>query len=189
MTPPSVTPRRIGLVADLHDHVPNLRAALPWWRDGSDVLLVLGDLVSPFVLALLARGYERPIHVVYGNNDGDRHRMAGVASGFEHVRLHGEFARLELGGRVVVAHHFPDVAAALDPRGVDLVAFGHDHRARAWLHDGCWRVNPGTLMGYDPLRDRDVSPSWAVYDAAAHAVTFWRPGATGAERYVPDDAT
>jgi len=173
-TPAQGRPLRVGLLADVHDHVRALRRALPWLAQHTDVLLVLGDLVAPFVLRRIAEGYEGPIHVVFGNNDGDRHLLGAVAAGFPHVRMHGELYRGVLGGRRVAAQHFPTIAELIDPTAADLIAFGHDHRARAFLRGDAWAVNPGTLMGYDPAADADVPASWAVYDAGQHAVAFWR---------------
>ncbi len=177
-TPPPAGPvpshLRVGLLADVHDHVRPLRLALPWLARHTDVLLVLGDLVAPFVLRRIAEGYERPVHVVFGNNDGDRHLLGAVAAGFPHVRMHGELYRGVLGNRRVAAQHFPTIAELIDPTAADLIAFGHDHRARAFLRGDAWAVNPGTLMGYDPAADADVPASWAVYDTAQHALTFWR---------------
>jgi putative phosphoesterase len=166
--------RRLGLLADVHDHVWNLDLALPWLAEHTDALIVLGDLVSPFVLAAIGRGYGSGVHVVFGNNDGDRHRLTVTAGRFDHVSVHGEIVRRAWGGRRVVAQHFPEVAAAIDGREADLVAFGHDHRARASRREGAWLVNPGTLMGYDPAAEGDVPASWAVYDTREHAVAFWR---------------
>jgi len=170
---------RLGLLADVHDHVRALRRALPWLAQHTDVLLVLGDLVAPFVLRRIAEGYEQPVHVVFGNNDGDRHLLGAVAAGFPHVRMHGELFHATLGGRRVAAQHFPTIAELIDPTAADLIAFGHDHRARAFRRGDAWAVNPGTLMGYDPAADADVPVSWAVYDAGQHAVAFWRLGADG----------
>jgi putative phosphoesterase len=180
--------RRLGLVADVHDHVWNLGRALPWLAAHTDALVVVGDLVSPFVLGLIGRGYDRRVEVVFGNNDGDRHRLVATAARFEQVTIHGEVLRLAWSGRRVVAQHYPEIAAVVDPREADLIAFGHDHRARAVRRDGAWSVNPGTLMGYDPAAGSDVSASWAVYDAHDHAVAFWRLESGAVAPWWPDEA-
>jgi uncharacterized protein len=167
-------PLRIGLLSDVHDHVRALRPAVASLAATSDVLLVLGDLVAPFVLRRIAEGYERPVHVVFGNNDGDTHRLTATAAAFAHVRVHGELFHGTLGGRRVAAQHYPAIADLIDPGAADLVAYGHDHRASAEQRRDAWYVNPGTLMGYDPTADADVAASWAVYDGATHTVAFWR---------------
>ena len=167
-------PLRIGLLADVHDHVRALRPAIASLAKNSDVLIVLGDLVAPFVLRRIAEGYERPVHVVFGNNDGDTHRLTATAAAFGHVRVHGELLHATLGGRRVAAQHYPGIADLIDPGAADLVAYGHDHRAHAEQRRDAWFVNPGTLMGYDPTADADVAASWAIYDGATHTVAFWR---------------
>jgi len=178
-------PLRLGLLADVHDHVHALRRALPWLARHTDVLLVLGDLVAPFVLRRIGEGYPGTVHVVFGNNDGDRHLLGAVAAGFPHVRMHGELYRGTLGGRRVAAQHFPTIAELIDPTAADLIAYGHDHRARAERRGDALVVNPGTLMGYDPASDADVPASWAVYDAGQHRVAFWRLVGDEAEGWEP----
>ncbi len=167
-------PLRIGLLADIHDHVHALERALPWLREHTDVLLVLGDLVAPFVMKQLGSHYPKRIHVVFGNNDGDRHRLCATANDFPQVRLHGELFRHVLGNRSVIAQHYASIADVIDPAAADLVAFGHDHRARRSKRKETWFVNPGALMGFDPVIDADVPASWAVYDGGSHTVGFWR---------------
>jgi putative phosphoesterase len=165
---------RLALVADIHDHVAALHGALPHWREQSDALLLLGDLVAPFVLRHLASGYPKPIALVFGNNDGDRQLLTQVAAGSPQVRIHGEFLRGEFAGRRVASTHYPAIAEALDPRAFDLIAFGHDHRARIQAREGAKLVNPGTLLGFDPGRDAAVPVSWAIYDTEGGAVDFWQ---------------
>ncbi len=179
------TPLRIGLLADIHDHVHALERALPWLGEHTDVLLVLGDLVAPFVMKQLGANYPKRIHVVFGNNDGDLHRLCATAANYPHVRIHGELFRNVLGNRTVIAQHYPSIADVVDPNAADLVAYGHDHRARRSQRAGAWFVNPGALMGYDPVIDTDVPASWAVYDGASHTVGFWRLEGDAVEAWEP----
>jgi uncharacterized protein len=170
----TAAPLRIGLLADVHDHVRALRPAVASLAANSDVLIVLGDLVAPFVLRRIAEAYEGPVHVVFGNNDGDTSRLTATAAAFGHVRVHGELFHGTLGGRRIAAQHYPGIADLIDPGAADLVAYGHDHRAFAEQRRDAWYVNPGTLMGYDPTADAEVAASWAIYDGATHTVAFWR---------------
>jgi putative phosphoesterase len=185
MIPP--TPLRVALLSDIHDRVDALKAALPHLCAQSDVLLVLGDFVSPFVLRLLVAGYPAPIHVVFGNNDGDRFRLGAVAATAPQVRVHGEVLTLELAGRRIFAQHYPEVALTADHAAFDLIAYGHDHRAARVQTAGAVRVNPGPLMGYDPARDVAVACSWASYECGSGAVTFYRLCEDGAEVWDPTE--
>lgn len=100
---------KIAIVSDIHDHVWNLAKAIPHLRK-ADAVLCCGDLCSPFVLAQLAAGVSAPIHLVFGNNDGD-HRLTETAAAHDHVTLHGTFFRGELGGVSVAMTHYPLVPA------------------------------------------------------------------------------
>lgn len=181
---------RIALISDIHDRVDHLAAALGALTDPDgtagrcDALLCLGDLCSPFVLAQLAEGFAGPVHLVFGNNDADTFRMTRLASGHDHLTLHGEFAVVELAGRRIGLTHFPAVAEACDPRAFDLIAYGHDHtfaigRAGVERSEGdAWRVNPGPLMGWSPSVG-EVPASFAVWDTDRDTVDGFRLGAGG----------
>ena len=79
---------RIAILSDIHDNVWKLDAALHAVRD-SDAMLCCGDLCSPFVIHQLARGFKGPIHIVFGNNDGDLYRISANSRHYENIRLHG----------------------------------------------------------------------------------------------------
>jgi len=71
---------KIAIFSDIHDHIWNLEAALGAIQ-ACDALLVCGDLCSPFIIDQLANGFPaRPIHIVFGNNDGDLFRMSRRAA-------------------------------------------------------------------------------------------------------------
>lgn len=141
---------KIAVVSDVHDHVHNLRAVL---RElgSADLLVCPGDLCAPFMVDELADGFAGPVHVVFGNNDGDTYRIARAAGERPAVTLHGEFGRLppeEAGGARVAVHHFPEVGRALaDGDRYDLVFFGHSHEWEVGRAGGTVYVNPGEVMG------------------------------------------
>jgi uncharacterized protein len=166
---------RIAVLSDVHDHVWNLHAALASLED-ADALLFCGDLCSPFVVGLMAEGFSgRPIEVVFGNNDGDLFRIAQNAAKHDHVTLRGEVFKGELGGTRVAVNHFPDIAAELVAGGAfDLVCSGHDHIFRIERRSRTLAVNPGTLLGYEPVSRRDVPATFAVYDTNTGEATGYR---------------
>jgi putative phosphoesterase len=172
---------KLAVVSDVHDHVWNLRAALAS-LDDADALVFCGDFCSPFVLALLAEGFQgRPIHAVFGNIDGDLFRIAQNAARHEHVQLHGEVFKGELGGLRVAVNHFPDLALELARSGrFDLVCFGHDHRYRIEQEAGL-AVNPGTLLGWDPAARADVPATFAVVDTGAREAVFFEVAGGGVQ--------
>jgi len=148
---------KIAILSDIHDNVWNLTKLLSGLE--ADVLIFCGDFCAPFTLKQIAEGFAGPIHVVFGNNDGDQMLLGRVAGRFEHVTLHGQFAELELGGSQVAVAHYPEIGKAL-ARGetYDLVCHGHSHEKTIKRGKRTVRVNPGEVMG------RLGTPTYAVYD-------------------------
>lgn len=166
---------RVAILSDIHDNIWNLNAALRH-MPATDALICCGDLCSPFVVGLLATGYAKPIHIVFGNNDGDLYRIALQASRFDHVNLHGEYFEDTFGRRRVAVTHYPDIAASIGASNnqVDVVCFGHNHRYEVRRENGVLLLNPGPIMGYDPNASLDVPATFLVYDAPAHDARGYR---------------
>ncbi len=151
---------KIALFSDSHDNIWMLEIALKQVQGrGVDVLLHCGDLCSPFVVKLLAESVPGPIHLVFGNNDGDGRLIQVVGSKFPNVTHHGIYAELEIGGRKIAAIHYPEPALRIAQSGqFDLVAYGHDHIKHHELIGPTHFVNPGEIMGMDH------APTWGLYD-------------------------
>ena len=148
---------KIAVLSDTHDNIWVLKDLLA--RLQADALLFCGDFCAPFTLAQIAEGFAGPVHVVFGNNDGDKLLMSQVASRFPHVTLHGDLAELELDGRKVVVSHYPQIGRALARSGVyDLVCYGHNHESTVEQVGPTVLVNPGEVMG------RFGRSTYAVYD-------------------------
>jgi putative phosphoesterase len=138
---------KLLILSDIHDNIWKLDEALERGK-GAEVLLCLGDLCSPFVVPRLAKGFEGPIHIVYGNNDGDRYRITNNARKEKSVTLHGEFADLDLGGLRVALVHFDDIGRAIAGNpAYDLVCYGHNHEYETAREGKTRRINPGAIMG------------------------------------------
>ncbi len=152
---------RIGILSDIHDNIWALDEALSRLAD-CDALLCLGDICSPFTMIAIAEGFTGPVHVVWGNNDGDREHVVHSVSRLGRVTFHGEFGELEFDGRRVAITHWPDLAQALAKGGqYALVCHGHNHRRRVDQVGPTLLVNPGEVMG------RFGEKSIAIYDTAA----------------------
>ena len=149
---------RIAVCSDIHDNIWKLEELLKRIQ-GCDALIFCGDFCAPFTLAQMAEGFPGPVHVVWGNNDGDKWLLAKNAASACNVTLHGEMARLELGGRTIAANHYPEIARPLAASGdFDAVFFGHDHTARSERIGKALLLNPGEVMG------RFGKSTFAVYD-------------------------
>jgi putative phosphoesterase len=158
---------RLAILSDIHDNIWKLEAALPHLA-GVEAVLFCGDLCSPFTLDRLARGSAgRPVHVVWGNNEGDVRLMVKLIAATGNVTLHGQLAELEFDGLRVAVNHYPEIARRLAESGAyDLVCYGHDHTAHEErLSNGATLLNPGEVMGLQ-------GPSTlALFDTAARAAT------------------
>ncbi|HSJ04995.1 MAG TPA: YfcE family phosphodiesterase [Verrucomicrobium sp.] len=151
---------KIAVLSDIHDNLTNLAAATRQVADiQAEALLFLGDFCAPFTLAQLAESFSGPIHVVFGNNDGDLFLISRVAGKHTHVTLHGQLAELELGGRKIGLNHYPDISRRLAESGAyDAVFSGHDHQRYVHQIGKTLWANPGEVMG------RFGKPSFGVYD-------------------------
>jgi putative phosphoesterase len=159
---------KLAILSDIHDNIWKLAEALPGVA-AADAVLFCGDLCSPFTLDRLARGAAgKPVHVVWGNNEGDIRLMQKVTADLDHLTLHGPLAELELDGLRVAVNHYPEIARRLAASGAyDLVCYGHDHRAHTErLPEGAVLLNPGEIMG---LYGRST---WAVFDTQNRSATF-----------------
>jgi putative phosphoesterase len=115
----------------------------------ADVVLHCGDLCSPFMIKELAEPLrDVPIHIVWGNNEGDTFTIGKVAQAYSNVTLHGAMAKIRIGDLGIAINHYPWIAEDLAKSGsYDLVCYGHDHQAKdEWVGE-CLLLNPGELMG------------------------------------------
>jgi putative phosphoesterase len=152
---------RIGIISDIHDNLWVLEEALAPLKQ-CDLLLCLGDLCSPFTMIAIAEGFAGPIHVVWGNNDGDRVHLQNSVQKLGRVTFYGEFGELTVDGRAVAFTHWPDLARALAAGGqYALVCYGHNHRRNVEPVGETLLVNPGEVMGRFGVR------SVAIYDTAS----------------------
>ena len=138
----------IGVVSDTHDNIWKLDESFQHLRKAKAVLHC-GDLCSPFMIRRLGQGLDGlPVHIVWGNNEGDRLAIAQVAEGYPDIHLEGQVALLELGGWRIAVNHYPEIAAEFAASGdFDLVCYGHDHKAHLSKVGKCVLLNPGELMG------------------------------------------
>lgn len=138
---------KVAIMSDIHDNLNLLRRALDFCQN-ADALICCGDLCSPFVAKELALGFSRPIHVVFGNNDGDRFRIAANAAQFSQLHFHGEYVELELAGRVFSVNHFDNIGRAIaTSERFDVVCFGHTHRFEITPIGRTLIINPGEVYG------------------------------------------
>ena len=158
---------KIALISDIHDNVWNLQKALEHEQlQATEALLCCGDLCSPFIIKLLGQAYQKPIHLVLGNNDGDVAAIIAVAGNFSNIYIHGEYFRGELNGSTIAMNHYPDKAKLLaENGGYDVVCYGHDHQLVTDRKIGnTLLLNPGSIMGYNGGKLKETTPTFVILD-------------------------
>jgi putative phosphoesterase len=157
---------RIAIISDIHDNIPKLRTALAT-MGSVDALVCCGDLCSPFIAKELGLGFSGPIHIVFGNNDGDRYRIAEGAKKYPHIHIHGEFVDLEFGGKRVAINHFDNMGLAMvGSQDYDVVCYGHNHQFEIAQQGRTLVVNPGEIYGL-----LTGHSTFAIYDTETHEAT------------------
>ncbi|MCH8829952.1 MAG: YfcE family phosphodiesterase [Planctomycetes bacterium] len=138
---------RVGVFADCHDHLDNVRHAVAAFNRAECRLVIFaGDLVSPMVVPVL-RKLRCPLIGCFGDNDGNK---TGILGGMKIVGALGEppFAVLLDDGTRVLLTHVPQSVRGLTD-GFQVVISGHTHRPR--IHrdeDGVLYLNPGETSGW-----------------------------------------
>lgn len=143
----------IAILSDSHDHIPNLHRAISRAnREGAELLIHCGDLISPFMLPYL-HAFHGPVHLIYGNNAGDQHLIASrCATRFENIHHHGTHGAIVAGSFRIAFHHYPELAREQALSGAhDLVCYGHDHLFFVERLGNCFLINPGDLLGKDAI--------------------------------------
>ncbi|MEM9913789.1 MAG: metallophosphoesterase [Planctomycetota bacterium] len=154
---------KIGILSDTHDRLPTMRRALQLFaRLEVDAVFHAGDLVAPFAAKLLtpeagvlpAKLFPGAVHVIYGNNDGERDGLKNVlpqiVDGPLRVTLDTPGC---LDGKTTIAMaHFRDWFKPADLTGADVVISGHDHTADIQTRPAGERevlfINPGECCGW-----------------------------------------
>ena len=153
----------IAVLSDVHDNIWNLETALQIVQNrDAESLLFLGDFCAPFTLVQLAEGFSGPIHIVFGNNDGDQFLLTSKGGEYSHVSIHGHFGEVNLGGRKMALNHYPDLSERLAESGAyDAVFSGHDHKKYQHAKGSTLWANPGEVMG------RFGEPSVGIYETGS----------------------
>lgn len=168
MHPPEPPDMQVGVIADTHDNVAAVEAAVEAFeRRGIGVLIHCGDYVAPPVIPYF-EGFE--LHGVLGNNDGD---VDALDRTFRNVggTLHGRFADLTFGDTRFAVLHGEDrdeVDRLAESGEYDVVCFGHHHVAERRTVGETTVLNPGAHFPTVPADDRSV----AVVDAESGDVEF-----------------
>ena len=145
---------KIGVLADSHDHLPNIQHVIEiFLREQVQKIVHCGDFVAPFIRRVLTglEGHDIEMVGVYGNNDGERTHLNRILAPLMEIK--GDFHEMTWGEH----HHKIAVYHGTDPRLLqamitsgtyDLVLTGHTHEIRVEMREKTLVVNPGETCGY-----------------------------------------
>lgn len=138
---------RVGIFADTHDHLPNIRRAVERFNDEQvELVLFAGDLVSTFAVPPL-RKLRAPLVACFGDNEGNK---PGLLAGFQLVgQLSEPPVRFtaECGTRFILAHMKRQLRGLAGD--FDVAVFGHTHKPRIERDEqGRLLINPGETSGW-----------------------------------------
>ena len=133
----------IGVISDTHDRLPQIDAALSLFaRCKVEAVIHPGDFVAPFAVRRLL-SYGGPLHVTYGNNDGERAGLKELMPQIQDGPL-----LLELGGRTILVHHYIDWCKPADVERADIIITGHTHEVVNRFGNGRLFLNAGECCGW-----------------------------------------
>jgi putative phosphoesterase len=145
----------IGIMSDTHDNLVAIDRALKIFRDRDlDVLIHLGDIISPFALAKILE-FPVKIMIITGNNDGDILQLKELAvKGGATLKQFMYTINID-GKKLFLTHGFGSkeqtksyVDAVAMTGFYDIVLYGHTHEATAYYLGRTLVLNPGEVCGY-----------------------------------------
>lgn len=137
----------IGIFADSHDHLDNIRRAVQVFNGaGCELVVFAGDLVSSFAVPPL-RELKCPVVACYGDNEGNK---TGVAAGMKIIGAMGEppFGFKTADGRRILLTHMDRTLRDLDGE-FDAAIYAHTHKPSITRDEqGRLFINPGETSGW-----------------------------------------
>lgn len=138
---------RIGIIADSHDNLVALRKAVDKLRElRVERLIHGGDYVAPFTLPIL-ESLAVPVIGVFGNNDGEKDGLRTGFAKFGEIHEPPHVFELE-GRRLLLTHHLKDAEETIARQKLNVVIFGHTHRAELRKEGKVIYLNPGECGGW-----------------------------------------
>jgi putative phosphoesterase len=130
---------RVGIFADTHDHLANIRLAVERFNHAQcELVLFGGDLVSTFAVPPLKR-LMCPFVGCFGDNEGNK---VGLMAGYSLVGQMGEPPI-----RFIICHMQRQLRGQADDW--DIAVFGHTHKPRIMGDEaGRLLINPGETSGW-----------------------------------------
>lgn len=156
----------LAILSDSHDHWQNLEKAVTLANaEHCDHLIFAGDLIAPPGLKLLET-FSGPTTWVWGNNEGERHKLTQLSDASDKLTLAGDILETELGGLKLFMNHYPRITElAAKAAEFDLCIHGHTHIYREETIGQTLLLNPGEIQGYIT-----GTPSFIIFDTTDRSI-------------------
>ncbi len=134
----------IGIMSDSHDNLPAIRRAVDLFNQvGCSLVVHAGDVVAPFAAQELGN-LKCPVKAVFGNCDGEKDGLLKIFKKIGQItQAPYKFSHED---RQFWLTHYP--VENQKPAGVDVLVFGHTHRAQVNRDNHLLIVNPGEACGW-----------------------------------------
>jgi putative phosphoesterase len=134
----------IGIFSDTHDNLDQIEKALDVFNQRKvQAVLHAGDIIAPFAAKRILAGITVPLHVVYGNNDGEKEGLKNVLPQIEKGPI-----LVPVGGiMIAMAHDFSQISRPFRDQAAVLIA-GHTHLAFVKTEENKLMINPGECGGW-----------------------------------------
>lgn len=145
----------IGIMSDSHDNLDAIERALAVFRDSNtDMVIHLGDIISPFALAKILE-FPAKIFIVLGNNDGDIYQLRELAhKAGAYIRPHMYITTIS-NKKFLLMHGMGNIEQTLqivesiaNSNRFDVILYGHTHRVDTRVIGRTLIINPGEVCGY-----------------------------------------
>jgi putative phosphoesterase len=134
---------RIGIISDTHDRLPAIDAGLGILQARRvEAIIHPGDVIAPFAAKRML-GWTGPLHITYGNNDGERRGLKDVLPQIQDGPLW-----VEASGKLILVHHFIEWCNPADIGLADIIVTGHTHNVVNEKREGKLFLNPGECCGW-----------------------------------------
>lgn len=140
----------LGILSDTHENIDSIEIAVKKFKSrGIEHVVHCGDIISPPVLKYFS---GLTMHLVFGNNDGERDGLKLMAKELGFSEPTDEL-ELELEGKKLYAYHGTKVKIlnkAIESQNYDYVLTGHTHKIRNETLGRTRVINPGALFLCSP---------------------------------------
>ncbi|MBE43945.1 MAG: metallophosphoesterase [Thaumarchaeota archaeon] len=139
---------KIGVIADSHDHMSNIRRAVQLFKDKKvNFVIHVGDYINAGTIKIF-QGLK--LIGVFGNNDGDKFRLVNAFSQIG-GEIKGDFCEIEQDGIKFAVYHGTEPQlrdALIECKKYDVVIYGHTHVLENTKIGKTLVINPGTAHGF-----------------------------------------